>query len=667
MRLFDNRLLLIPAFSLCCAPVLAAAPTGFGTWTDTGTGITVDCSAGFTCTSGTTEGTSGEGFLQRQITDTGGSGYIQTIVTGDPGEVSDSTLLGFRIEGVITDAESDDPLPGIWVSVYNSDGVPLNYSSGTDSAGHYVTGPLAAGDYFVKAEPGPNYQGELYDNQRCVAGSCDVTTGTAVTVTADSAPAPVNFTLDKGARITGTIRDADSNEPLENISVVVMTEAGFIASSGSTDSSGHYWTNYALPAGRYYLHTVNKNAYIDERYNGQICITPCDVLDDTPLDITGNGPVSGIDFALVKGGRISGHVTDTGNSAPIQDITVSVYDADGTRVTDITTDSNGEYMTGAGLPAGQYYLRTANSQAYLNGIYSGQPCTAYYCDATTGNPVGVVKAETAADIDFTLERGGSISGTVTDAVTGQGLTSAAVYIYNTGGELVDLTSVKDGFYTSGSGLPTGSYFAHTGNYLGYINERYDELPLAGSGGVTAATPIPVTAGQSTLGIDFTVDKGSLISGTIGGLPTDPSALTSPPRVLIFDADGDPVSIAYPGRNGFYISGAAVPPGDYYVEVEDSTGMLGNMLYDGTGFTGSCNDWQRCDVTMGTPVTVNESGNTENINFTTLSVSETGGKADISKNTTGGPAAISIQQLVLLTLAYLFLNYRRKSQPAGIDA
>ena len=89
------------------APVvaMAASPIGFGSWTDNGSGITVDCKtgAGFACTSGTTEGDSEESFLQRQISDSNGNVFIQTIVTGDGGEVSDESFVKMGGTGGVAD------------------------------------------------------------------------------------------------------------------------------------------------------------------------------------------------------------------------------------------------------------------------------------------------------------------------------------------------------------------------------------------------------------------------------------------------------------------------------------------------------------------------------------------------------------------------------------
>ena len=97
---------LVGAVSAVVAPGLAvaAAPGGFGTWTDNGTaGISATCGV-TACDTGMTE----TGFLQRQITDAGGNVFIQTVVTGGTGFNDESFVKmggtgGIAGRGNITD------------------------------------------------------------------------------------------------------------------------------------------------------------------------------------------------------------------------------------------------------------------------------------------------------------------------------------------------------------------------------------------------------------------------------------------------------------------------------------------------------------------------------------------------------------------------------------
>ena len=379
MRRLHPHLYLVPALGIYCAAAMAATPAGLGTWTEMGTGsITTQCTSGFTCTTGTSD----SGFLQRQINDSTGTIYIQTIVTGD------GLVPVFPLQGTITDADSGEPIPAIKVSIFYAGGNPVDLSTPilTDNLGHFISPELPVGEYLVRADGNQNFQAELYDQQACL-GLCDVTTGSAVAVKTDSTPDPVNFSLARGSQISGSITDSDTGMPLPDITVVIMAENGVPVTSGITDTNGAYVSGTALPPGKYFAHTINSSAYIDERYNGERCVMSCDFLDDTPVEIPATTAATDVDFSLEKGGQISGMIVDAINDVPLVDITVIVDDANGSPVMLLPTDSSGLYMSRTGLPAGQYYLRTANKDAFINQIYTGIVCLAYDCDVKAGNQV----------------------------------------------------------------------------------------------------------------------------------------------------------------------------------------------------------------------------------------------------------------------------------------
>jgi hypothetical protein len=165
---------------------------------------------------------------------------------------------------------------------------------------------------------------------------------------------------------------------------------------------------------------------------------------------------SGIDFALAAGGRINGKLTNASTSAPLINVVVQVFDSSGTAVTTMATDSSGNYISRGGLPAGNYFVRTANNQGLIDKLYNNVECAG--CNVTTGTPVAVTVGSTVMGIDFALGAGGRISGAVTNAVTAGPVVSTPVQIYNAAGGLVT-NGFTDcaGNYISFAGLPTGTY------------------------------------------------------------------------------------------------------------------------------------------------------------------------------------------------------------------
>ena len=83
---------------------------------------------------------------------------------------------------------------------------------------------------------------------------------------------------------------------------------------------------------------------------------------------------------------------------------------------------DGNYTSDVGLLPGTYYVVTYNSSHYFNQTYNGLPCP-YGCDPTEGLAIIVGDADAVSGIDFSLERGGWISGSIVDETTGAGFRS----------------------------------------------------------------------------------------------------------------------------------------------------------------------------------------------------------------------------------------------------
>ena len=132
-------------------------------------------------------------------------------------------------------------------------------------------------------------------------------------------------------------------------------------------------------------------------------------------------------------------------------------------------------------------------------------------------------------MDFALSTGGSFTGTVRRATDNEPVPSLLLYVYNSSTSFVKTVDVVTGGVYTVTGLPTGSYFARiafggTGPIPAqhnYIPEMYGgihcphALPVSDCH-IASSTPIAVTVGATTSGIDFLLD----IPGTIRGRVTD---------------------------------------------------------------------------------------------------------------------------------------------------
>ena len=196
---------------------------------------------------------------------------------------------------------------------------------------------------------------------------------------------------------------------------------------------------------------------------------------------------------------------------------------------------------------------------------------------------------------------GTISGTVTDT-GGTGLSGVGVQIYDASGSFAGFGSTDGtGQYTLG-GLPTGTYFARTfASSAGYINELYNDLPCFPSCDVTTGTPIAVTTGATTSGVDFALALGGTINGTV----TDTGGTgVSGVFACIYDASGSQVNCDGTDGAGQYTAGG-LPTGTYFTRTLAASfaGYIDELYDDLPCFT-------FCDVTTGTPIAVAGRGDDE---------------------------------------------------------
>ncbi|MCG6964783.1 MAG: S-layer homology domain-containing protein, partial [Acidobacteria bacterium] len=106
-------------------------------------------------------------------------------------------------------------------------------------------------------------------------------------------------------------------------------------------------------------------------------------------------------------------------------------------------------------------------------------------------------------IDFALDRMGSISGHLTDALTGNGI-YATLTAYDSQGVQVATTPYFYGTY-SVDGLEPGIYYLKASAFLTYVDELYDNIPCNDGCDVTTGTPVIVTDGADTPNIDFVLE------------------------------------------------------------------------------------------------------------------------------------------------------------------
>src|SRR5262249_40293638 len=129
-------------------------------------------------------------------------------------------------------------------------------------------------------------------------------------------------------------------------------------------------------------------------------------------------------------------------------------------------------------------------------------------DLTSGNPINVTSGATTSNINFALtpaSAAGGISGTITNAGTAAAV-ATSVYVFDSAGNYLESVGSNGGTGAWATTLPlkTGTYYVWAIGTLGLIGELYDNIPcmLYTLCSVTSSTPVSVTAGSVTSGINI---------------------------------------------------------------------------------------------------------------------------------------------------------------------
>ena len=283
-------------------------------------------------------------------------------------------------------------------------------------------------------------------------------------------------------------------------------------------------------------------------------------------------------------GTVSGTVTRAATSAPVGFAGVVLCDAS-YNCQYASANASGAFTFT--VDPGTYYLYTYNTPGLIGEIYDNVQCEGMcneYQAVATGTPIVVTSGGTASGRNLVLADGGTISGTITNAATSAPVPGVVVYIYTKAGSSLSYASGASansaGVY-SADGLPAGTYYAHTTNSPGLINEIFDNVPCYGLCNYSilesAGTPIVVTAGATAANRNFALTPGGGIAGTVRNSAT--SAPIQDVQVnLVAMTAGGPVQAGSADANAsgvFTLSG--LPDGTYYAYTSNQLGFVNKYV------------------------------------------------------------------------------------------
>jgi protocatechuate 3,4-dioxygenase beta subunit len=230
--------------------------------------------------------------------------------------------------------------------------------------------------------------------------------------------------------------------------------------------------------------------YIPEYFNNS-----SDLNGATAVSVTSGSETSGINAQLAQGGVIKGIVTEEGTGNPIPGLPVDLYNSSTlNNVGYALTDASGNF-TKSGLATGSYKIsfNLGSGLNYVPEYYNNAP------DSGSAAIISVTAGSETLGIDAQLAQGGVVKGTVTEEGTGNPIPGLQVDVYESSTLNYVGFAITDAFgYYTKSGLATGLYKMgfNVVSGLNYIPEYYNNAT-----NLVGATPVSVTAGSETLGIN----------------------------------------------------------------------------------------------------------------------------------------------------------------------
>ncbi len=490
-----------------------------------------------------------------------------------------ATLTFASIQVSVLDAQTQQPISGAEVGVFFKTTGELVTISMTDANGE-VTLSLPSGPYIIGVRTA-GYIPEVYPDIHCNA--CDPRDQTPLEVLPNQSYA-IAFELDKGGAISGTVVETSSGNPIANALVEVYDAFGNFVDEALTDSQGIFTTTDGfLESGTYYLR-IQADGYITTVYTNVPCaMDQCSPFEGTPIRIVEGQITQNITVSLPTSGQIQGTIVDSATNAPIAQAHVLVYDANDNLVTETYTDSNGSYTAQTDLITGTYYAKAFTDDiGYISELYQNTTCPFGACTPSSGTPISVVQGASTTGIDFVLDKGGTLTGSLTDASTGQPVTSGFVGLY--------MSSINKGILVipdaNGNyvfkGLPTDTYYVNAvWNLDGYLEELYDNIHCNGWDcfDTTGATPVSVTQGSTVSGINFQLEPGGMISGPIRDQATNDIPYGyAYIDFIFFDQNGNYAGFGFVDDTGYFSNGPGLMTGNYFMFIDDDQAYYVDEVY-----------------------------------------------------------------------------------------
>jgi hypothetical protein len=315
--------------------------------------------------------------------------------------------------------------------------------------------------------------------------------------------------------VSGTVTSAATGKPIAGVEVCAADANGdgpwgcdVTDASGAYESSvyetGSYYVSFVAPSGSGYI----SRTYYGSKYAER---------ESQAVPITIGQTTTGIDAALLEGGRISGRVVSASTKQPVEAVEVCARES---AASCTRTGANGEYEV-SGLSTGQYEVQFG----FGYGGSLGQRYVApefydnkyFVSSLSQADAVSVTAGEAVHEIDDELKEFSSLGGRVTGASSGKPIAGIEVRApgsadgMSTGGSAV--TNANGEYTITGMADPRSEYYVEFGLQLGselnVFSQWYDDEESS-----EQADAVKIPLGGSVSGIDAALKEGGQIAGTV---------------------------------------------------------------------------------------------------------------------------------------------------------
>jgi len=488
-------------------------------------------------------------------------------------------LAAGGISGHVQDRDTEAPL-ACEVNVETTDGEWVA-SAWCDVAGDYVFQDLPPGDYHARAEiPVPEDwdPATLLHCAQYYPDTIFYDEAESITVVDGQVTGGIDFDLYLGTTVSGTIRAADTSEPVAGIDVYIYEPEWRTSFNAPSGEDGTYAVP-AIPPGTYLAATYTETGPWMNMYWPDAVFEQ----DAMPLGITVPELMEGIDFDLLREAVITGHVYRASDHSPVADAFVEAHVPDWSFSNWATTAVDGSFRIGR--------LAPTTYRVWADAENLGE---AYYVD-DEGRPVDIplTAGQEVGGVVIELAEGGAVSGLVLRAADSSPVAYGYVYAWRPADEMGFGTDTGEDGQFRFDALPAGVY-----HLMAEGDQGENLIPQTYSDSEGNPIPVEVEVGGEVAGIVFELPEGGLVTGTV--LAQDDGEPIAGAYVAAIQADGQGQRDTTSGEDGTYrIAG---------LEAADHLVMAIHPDYLQQAYDGQLLPWN------GTPVPVEIGETTTGIDF-----------------------------------------------------